>query len=225
MFSLGGVGVVPIPVGTYDVTFTRGIEWTIETDRVHVTRDGVQIHARLKHVVDTPHWLSADFHVHAAQLARLARADARPRLRVRLRRRRHDRLDRSQRRLELRADDLRAPRREVPRDRDGRRDHDRRLGPLRRLPAAPRDGVRGSRRDPGPPQDARRHLPLGPRDRAGARSSTSTTRASRPRPATSSSASSTTSPTAPAARASPTTSTPSRSSTATRTPTAARSIA
>ncbi|MBV8758497.1 MAG: CehA/McbA family metallohydrolase [Deltaproteobacteria bacterium] len=66
VFSLGGVGVVPVPVGTYDVTFSRGIEWTIETDRVHVTTDGVQLHARLKHAVDTPHWLSADFHVHAA---------------------------------------------------------------------------------------------------------------------------------------------------------------
>jgi hypothetical protein len=66
VFSLGGVGVVPIPVGTYDVTFSRGIEWTVETDRVHVTKDGVQLHARLKHVVDTPHWISADFHVHAA---------------------------------------------------------------------------------------------------------------------------------------------------------------
>ncbi|HSN30894.1 MAG TPA: hypothetical protein VLT45_31625, partial [Kofleriaceae bacterium] len=66
VFSLGGVGVVPIPVGTYDVTFSRGIEWTIETDRVHVTTEGVQIHARLKHVVESPHWLSADFHVHAA---------------------------------------------------------------------------------------------------------------------------------------------------------------
>ena len=41
--------------------------------------------------------------MHAAHVVRLARADARPHLRVRLRRRRDDRLDRSQRGLRLRA--------------------------------------------------------------------------------------------------------------------------
>jgi hypothetical protein len=66
VFSLGGVGVVPVPVGIYDVTFSRGLEWTTETKRVALTPIGVELHARLKHVVDTPHWISADFHVHAA---------------------------------------------------------------------------------------------------------------------------------------------------------------
>jgi hypothetical protein len=66
VFSLSGVGVVPVPVGIYDVTFSRGLEWTTETERVVVTPIGVELRARLKHVVDTPHWISADFHVHAA---------------------------------------------------------------------------------------------------------------------------------------------------------------
>jgi hypothetical protein len=66
VFSLGGVGVVPIPTGTYDVTASRGVEWTIHTQRVTVTRDGVELRCKLKHVVETPKWLSGDFHVHAA---------------------------------------------------------------------------------------------------------------------------------------------------------------
>ncbi len=66
VFSLGGVGVVPIPTGTYDVTFSRGVEWTISTQRVTLTTSGSELHGRLKHVVDTPKWISADFHVHAA---------------------------------------------------------------------------------------------------------------------------------------------------------------
>ena len=66
VFSLGGVGVVPLPTGTYDVTFSRGVEWTISTQRVTLTPRGQELHGRLKHVVDTPNWISADFHVHAA---------------------------------------------------------------------------------------------------------------------------------------------------------------
>jgi hypothetical protein len=66
IFSLAGVGVVPVPTGTYDVTASRGPEWTIATQRVTIKRDGAELHARLRHVVDTPHWVSGDFHVHAA---------------------------------------------------------------------------------------------------------------------------------------------------------------
>jgi len=66
IFSLAGVGVVPLPVGTYDVTVSRGIEWTIATQRITMTTAGVEVRARIKHVIDTPHWASGDFHVHAA---------------------------------------------------------------------------------------------------------------------------------------------------------------
>ncbi|HEY1558795.1 MAG TPA: CehA/McbA family metallohydrolase [Kofleriaceae bacterium] len=66
VFSLGGVGVVAVPVGTYEVTASRGPEWTIDTQKVTVTTKGAELHAHITHVVDTPHWLSADFHVHAA---------------------------------------------------------------------------------------------------------------------------------------------------------------
>ena len=66
VFSLSGVGVVAVPVGTYDVTFSRGREWTISTQRISVTAAGVEVHGKLAHVIDTPHWVSGDFHVHAA---------------------------------------------------------------------------------------------------------------------------------------------------------------
>jgi hypothetical protein len=66
VFSLSGVGVVALPFGTYQVTFSRGMEWTIDTQRVTVHAAGVELHAKLAHVIDTPHWISGDFHVHAA---------------------------------------------------------------------------------------------------------------------------------------------------------------
>src|SRR5205814_6211976 len=66
VFSLSGVGVVALPVGTYDVTASRGLEWTIQTTRVKITTKGIDLHAKLEHVIDTPKWVSGDFHVHAA---------------------------------------------------------------------------------------------------------------------------------------------------------------
>jgi hypothetical protein len=66
VFTLSGVGVVAVPTGTYDVTVSRGIEWTIDTQRIKVTTKGAEIHGKIAHVVDTPKWVSGDFHVHAA---------------------------------------------------------------------------------------------------------------------------------------------------------------
>ena len=68
VLSIGGVGVVHVPVGTYDVYASRGPEWTLGIERkVHIGagRSAV-VRARLRHVVDTAGWLSADFHVHAS---------------------------------------------------------------------------------------------------------------------------------------------------------------
>jgi hypothetical protein len=68
VMSLGGVGVARVPLGTYDVTVSRGPEWEISTTRkLKLTARGATITARLAHVVDTPGWLSGDFHVHAAR--------------------------------------------------------------------------------------------------------------------------------------------------------------
>ena len=66
VFSLVGVGNVLIPLGTYEVTFSRGIEWTISTQRITIRPAGMDMRVRLEHVIETPHWVSGDFHVHAA---------------------------------------------------------------------------------------------------------------------------------------------------------------
>jgi hypothetical protein len=66
VFSLSGVGVVALPFGTYEVTVSRGIEWTTQRQRVTIRASGAELHAKLAHVVDTPGWISGDFHVHAA---------------------------------------------------------------------------------------------------------------------------------------------------------------
>jgi hypothetical protein len=68
IMSLTGVGAVHVPLGSYDVTVSRGPEWEISTARrVKITPRGATVTARLAHVVDTHNWLSADFHVHAAR--------------------------------------------------------------------------------------------------------------------------------------------------------------
>jgi hypothetical protein len=66
VFSITGVGVIAVPVGTYDVTISRGLEWTIATHRIKVTSAGAELRGRIKHVVDSKGWVSADFHVHSA---------------------------------------------------------------------------------------------------------------------------------------------------------------
>jgi hypothetical protein len=67
ILSVNGLGVVHVPVGTYDVYVSRGPEWDLFIARhVKVTPKGAGVTARLKHVVDSHGWLSGDFHVHAA---------------------------------------------------------------------------------------------------------------------------------------------------------------
>jgi hypothetical protein len=68
ILSIGGIGVVHVPAGSYDVYVSRGPEWDLAVLRkvnIGAGRSTV-VRARLKHVVDTPGWISADFHVHAA---------------------------------------------------------------------------------------------------------------------------------------------------------------
>jgi hypothetical protein len=68
IMSLNGVGAAHVPFGTYDVTISRGPEWDIATiHKVKVGAAGAFVTARLSHVVETPGWISADFHVHAAR--------------------------------------------------------------------------------------------------------------------------------------------------------------
>ncbi|MGZ3427672.1 MAG: CehA/McbA family metallohydrolase [Polyangia bacterium] len=68
VLSISGVGVVHVPVGSYDVYVSRGPEWDLAVERKVRIAPGKSsvVQARLKHVVDTSGWISADFHVHAS---------------------------------------------------------------------------------------------------------------------------------------------------------------
>jgi hypothetical protein len=67
VFSLSGHGGLKIPHGIYDVTVSRGIEWSLGVERgVHIGKTPVKLHVALRHDVTTPGLLSADLHVHAA---------------------------------------------------------------------------------------------------------------------------------------------------------------
>ena len=67
VFSAAGSEEIRVPFGTYDIYVSRGPEWDVSVHRrVKMGPEGVKILAKLRHVVDTTGWLSADFHVHAA---------------------------------------------------------------------------------------------------------------------------------------------------------------
>ena len=61
-----GHGQLDVPTGTYDVYVSRGLEWSLVSQRVTVTAGGAtSVRAELDHAVTLPGWISADFHVHA----------------------------------------------------------------------------------------------------------------------------------------------------------------
>ncbi|MCW5801515.1 MAG: CehA/McbA family metallohydrolase [Deltaproteobacteria bacterium] len=66
VFTMSGAGKVTLPAGSYDVTISRGPEWTISVHRVSIGAKPVAIAGKIKHVIETPKWVSGDFHVHAA---------------------------------------------------------------------------------------------------------------------------------------------------------------
>lgn len=66
-FVLRGDADIRVPVGTYDVWISHGPEWDTTRERVTIKAGAeTEVHARLHHVIDTPGWISADFHVHSA---------------------------------------------------------------------------------------------------------------------------------------------------------------
>jgi len=67
VFILRGDADLRVPVGTYDVWISHGPEW--DTSRIRVTikpASESELDVKLHHVVDTPGWISGDFHVHSA---------------------------------------------------------------------------------------------------------------------------------------------------------------
>jgi hypothetical protein len=68
VMSAEGTGLARVPVGTYDVYVSRGLEWDIAIVRhLKIASDGASLSATLTRAIDTRGWLSADFHVHAAR--------------------------------------------------------------------------------------------------------------------------------------------------------------
>jgi hypothetical protein len=66
-FVLRGEADIRVPVGTYDVWVSHGPEWDTARERVAITAGAeTEVHTRLRHVIDTPGWISADLHVHSA---------------------------------------------------------------------------------------------------------------------------------------------------------------
>jgi hypothetical protein len=67
VFVLRGDCELHVPIGTYDVSISHGPEWDSTTQRIDVRHGAdVEIKATLHHVIETPGWISGDFHVHAA---------------------------------------------------------------------------------------------------------------------------------------------------------------
>jgi hypothetical protein len=67
VFVLRGDCELRVPVGTYDVFISHGPEWDTTSQRIDVRHGAdVEVHAKLHHVIETPGWISGDFHVHAA---------------------------------------------------------------------------------------------------------------------------------------------------------------
>jgi hypothetical protein len=63
-----GDASLDIPPGDYDVWFSHGPEWDVATRQIRIGATGsTSVDVTLRHVVDTPGWISGDFHVHAAR--------------------------------------------------------------------------------------------------------------------------------------------------------------
>jgi hypothetical protein len=65
VYTLSGKGAITVPVGTYSVYATRGIEWSLAAEKVTITEgDESTFRAVLAHSVSSPRWISGDFHLH-----------------------------------------------------------------------------------------------------------------------------------------------------------------
>ena len=66
IFNHAGSGETPMPPGLYDVTLSRGMEYTTYQTRISVEPGKtVKVAATLKRVVDTSGFISGDFHLHS----------------------------------------------------------------------------------------------------------------------------------------------------------------
>jgi hypothetical protein len=65
IYTLDGTGVVTVPVGSWDIMASHGIEWSIDTTHIDVEKGGeYSWDAKLIHEIDSTGWVSGDFHLH-----------------------------------------------------------------------------------------------------------------------------------------------------------------
>ena len=65
VYTLEGHGSITVPVGSWDVMASHGIEWSIDTTHLEIVEGSEhEWTARLVHEVDTTDWISGDFHLH-----------------------------------------------------------------------------------------------------------------------------------------------------------------
>ena len=65
VYTLEGEGTISVPVGTWDIMASHGIEWSIDSTTISFIEGETQSwDATLAHEVDTSDWVSGDFHLH-----------------------------------------------------------------------------------------------------------------------------------------------------------------
>jgi len=65
IYTLDGEGTITVPVGTWNVYASHGIEWSLDHTTITVEKDGeYSWDAKLVHEIDTTDWVSGDFHLH-----------------------------------------------------------------------------------------------------------------------------------------------------------------
>ena len=65
VYSLSGSGAITVPVGTYTLYATRGMEWSLAAELLTIEADSEQrFEARLVREVPTLGWISGDYHLH-----------------------------------------------------------------------------------------------------------------------------------------------------------------
>ena len=65
VYTLDGMGTITVPIGSWDVMASHGIEWSIDETHIDVEEGGAYTwDAVLEHEIDTTGWVSGDFHLH-----------------------------------------------------------------------------------------------------------------------------------------------------------------
>jgi len=65
IYTLDGAGTITVPVGTWNLYASHGLEWSLDHTKITVEEGGLYTwDAKLLHEIDTTNWVSGDFHLH-----------------------------------------------------------------------------------------------------------------------------------------------------------------